>query len=208
MGENYNLARMMHCLTGKGMTEGADLEKRFSDIRDPRLARYWAGFGLDYTVYETGGAPWLSFVPKSAVESGERLPAVLVFRPACVFAQSFYYYLNLIAAQGETILLYFSTESVDGNELFLKILEEAEALYPIDAGRVYTAGHSHYGEFACEFAARHPHHLRVYAHAQLVFPQTLSARRRHRRFGGTVRLKYDPHESPSCFSSHASGCRK
>lgn len=157
VGGNYDPDRMMHCLTGKGMMEGANIEKMFSDIADPRLADYWAGFGLDYTVHEKDGEPWLSFVPKGALESGEKLPAILVFRPACVFAQSFYYHLNLVAAQGEAILLYFSTENVDSNELFTDILEEAETLYPIDKSRVYATGHSHYGEFVCEFAARHPH---------------------------------------------------
>ena len=156
VGGNYDLQRMIHSLTGKGMMDGADLEKRFQDIADPELRRFWASVGLAYDVHEKNGRPWLSFVPQGALESGERLPVILVFRPACVFAQSFYYHLNMMAAQGEMILLYFSTESVEENELFTDILEEAGALYPIDHSRVYATGHSHYGEFVCEFVSRHP----------------------------------------------------
>lgn len=154
-GDNYDLVKMMHTATGKAMMEAAVLEKNFTDINDPGLEEFWNGYGLDYKVHEKNGENWLSFVPKGALEQTEKLPVLMIFRPACVFAQSFYYHMNMIAAQGEMIILCFSTEDKDENELYLDIFNEACALYPIDRTRVYLTGHSHYGEFALEFMRRH-----------------------------------------------------
>lgn len=154
-GGNYSLIKMMSTATGKAMMEAAALEKQFTDFKDPGLIRFWDYYGLEYTVHEKNGENWLSFVPESAYESDEKLPVLMVFRPASVFAQSFYYHMNMIAAQGEMIILYFSTEDEDENELYLDILREAGECYPVDLSRVYLTGHSHYGEFALEFMRRH-----------------------------------------------------
>ena len=151
----YDLEAMMHTATGKEMMIAAELEKKYTDINDPGLKEFWDGFGLEYTVHETKGENWLSFVPKCVYESEEKLPVVLAFRSACVFAQSFYYDLEMIAAQGQMILLVFSTEDRDANELWLDILDEAKTIYPVDETRVYLTGHSHYGDFALEFMRRH-----------------------------------------------------
>ncbi len=151
----YDLEQMMHTITGERMMIAAELEKKYTDIRDQELKEFWEAKGLEYTVHTTQVEDWLSFVPKSALEGKEKLPVMCAFRAACVFAQSFYYDLALIAAQGEMILLIFSTEDTDENELWLDILEEAKSIYPIDETRVYLTGHSHYGEFALEFMRRH-----------------------------------------------------
>ncbi len=152
----YNLEQMMHTATGKHMAIAAGLEKNYTEITDPGLQAFWNGVGLDYTVHETDGENWLSFVPKCALAGEKKLPAVLAFRSACVFAQSFYYDLLMIAAQGEMIVLIFSTEDKDENELWTKIYAEAKEIYPIDETRVYLTGHSHYGDFALDFMCRHP----------------------------------------------------
>ncbi|MBQ6222960.1 MAG: hypothetical protein IJJ44_10155 [Solobacterium sp.] len=151
----YNLEQMMHTITGESMMIAAELEKKYTDIRDQGLKDFWNNKGLQYEVHNTKGEDWLSFVPKSALEGNEKLPVMCAFRAACVFAQSFYYDMAMIAAQGEMILLIFSTEDQDENELWLDILKEAENIYPIDNTRVYLTGHSHYGEFALEFMRRH-----------------------------------------------------
>jgi len=163
VGKNYDLDQMIHCATGKDMMDGADLERQFSDIRDPALQIFWDQIGLSYAVHEKSGHFWLSFVPKSALENQKKLPVILVFRPACIFAQSFYFHLNQIAAQGEVILLYFSTEDAIQNDLFVDILADAAEIYPIDLTRVYATGHSHYGEFVSTFSARHPNLLAAVA---------------------------------------------
>lgn len=163
VGKNYDVQRMIHSVTGRDMMDAAELEKRFRDIRDPALGEFWSNMGIEYRVHEKNGLPWLSFAPKCANESSKSYPVILVFRPACVFAQSFYYHLNWIAAQGEAILLYFSTESVPENDLFTNILADAATMYNIDMTRVYATGHSHYGEFVMEFAARHPNLLAAVA---------------------------------------------
>ena len=137
------------------MMIAAELEKKYTEITDPGLKEFWQNKGLVYDVNETKGENWLAFVPKSALEEKKKLPVMCAFRAACVFAQSFYYDMAMIAAQGEMILLIFSTEDKDENELWLDILEEAKKLYPIAETRVYLTGHSHYGEFALEFMRRH-----------------------------------------------------
>lgn len=156
----YDFEHMVHTKTGKNMIGAAELEVLFNDVRDPGLKAIWTEKGLDYTVHEKKGETWISFVPKSAYESSKKYPVMLCFRPASgnwgVFAQGFYYDLIEIAAQDEMIILMFSTEDADANELFLDILEEAKESYPIDPSRVYVTGHSHYGDFALNFMKNHP----------------------------------------------------
>lgn len=158
-GPNYDLEKLKSTKTGRAMTEAAQLEVQYNDVSDPGLKEYWDAMGLEYTVHETQGEGWLSFVPKSARESGKKYPAMLCFRLAAgkwgVFAQCFYYHLIEIAAQDEMIVLIFSTEDAEKNELYCDILAEAKELYPIDPTRVYLTGHSHYGEFALHFMCNH-----------------------------------------------------
>lgn len=159
VGPNYDFERMKHTQIGRHMMDAAHLELTYEDINDPGLKAFWAEMGLSYTVHEKEGEAWLSFVPASALEDPTALPVMLAFRPSSgkwgVFSQSFYYHMNMIAAQGDLIVLIFSTEDNDSNELWVDILEEAKTLYPIDPTRVYLTGHSHYGEFALEFMRRH-----------------------------------------------------
>ena len=124
----YDLEGMMHTITGESMMIAAELEKKYTEITDPGLKEFWQNKGLVYDVNETKGENWLAFVPKSALEEKKKLPVMCAFRAACVFAQSFYYDMAMIAAQGEMILLIFSTEDKDENELWLDILEEAKKL--------------------------------------------------------------------------------
>ena len=159
VGPNYDYELMKHTKTGRAMAEAADLEVRYKDVSDPALTEYWDALGLQYTVHEKNGENWLSFVPKSAYEQHKRYPVMMCFRPASgrwgVFAQCFYYHLIELAAQDEMIVLVFSTEDAEKNEMFYDILKEAETLYPIDETRVYITGHSHYGEFALHFMCKH-----------------------------------------------------
>lgn len=159
IGPNYDFPQMVHTKTGLAMAEAADLEVRFHDIYDPGLRELWENRGLEYVIHEMNGETWVSFAPKSAAEGNKQYPVILCFRPAGgrfgVFAQGFYRNLIEIAAQDELILLIFSTEDAEKNEMYMDILQEAKTLYPIDPTRVYLTGHSHYGEFALNFMRNH-----------------------------------------------------
>jgi dienelactone hydrolase len=159
VGPNYVFEKTVNSRMGRDMADAAELELKYSDVNDPGLKAHWDNMGLDYTVHEKNGESWISFVPKSAYEQEKQYPVIMCFRPASgrwgVFAQCFYYNLIELAAQDEMIILMFSTEDPDANELYYDILKEAETLYPIDATRVYLTGHSHYGEFALQFMCNH-----------------------------------------------------
>lgn len=159
VGPGYDFSRMVHTKTGRTMAEAADLEVTYRDIYDPALREKWESKGLEYGIHEMQGETWVSFAPKAVHETGRQYPVILCFRPAGgrfgVFAQGFYMNLIELAAQDELILLIFSTEDANKNEMYLDILQEANGIYPIDASRVYLTGHSHYGEFALNFMRNH-----------------------------------------------------
>lgn len=157
---DFDREKLKHTQTGRKLMTAASL-LRYDTPDAPELVKYWENFGLKSESHCTKNERWLSFVPKSAgQDKNERLPVILCFHICSgrmgVVMEMFYHELLMIAAQGDAIVLAYSSESEEGNELFTEILKEAKAKWPVDGSRVYTIGHSHYGRFALKYACRHP----------------------------------------------------
>lgn len=159
----YDRDRLLHTATGRKMMEGIHFEYVYSDATHEQLVEYWAARGLRYGTHTTGCERWLTLLPESAAEAGEKLPVLLVLQEvsetnshSAVAAFGAFYEYCQIAAGGEMMLLFFALESPDDNDLLADILVEAAERYPIDLSRAYITGHSHNGHFSTEFARRHP----------------------------------------------------
>lgn len=154
----------IHSRVGKQLVDGLVLEHRYDDLYHPELVEYWKSMGLKFESHLKNGERWTSMVPLCAFdEPQKKLPVMLVMQEVypgnehlALTAKSYFYRTCEMAAQGEFIVLFFVLEDPDSNDLFVDILDEATALYPIDRSRVYITGHSHDGFFSYEFAYRHP----------------------------------------------------
>ncbi len=161
---NFDLDRVIHSETGKKMIEGIALEYQFDSVDDPGFIQYWAERGLKYVSHVTQLRRWKAAIPFGALQMPEKkLPVICVMQEVnhanehlAVTEASYFYEYFRIAAQGDCILVNFVLEDPNDNDLLCDILDQAFALYPIDPGRVYIAGHSHNGHYALEFAERHP----------------------------------------------------
>ena len=156
----FDLERMKHSETGKHLMESRSLVSRFSDVDDPALLKLWEDQGVRCEVRETNGQRWLAFIPLSAYEeTEEKYPVIMVFRPVELLAEAFYSYMIELAAQGECITLIYCQEDPNGNDIYFDMLQEILHSFPANASRVYTTGHSHYGELAMEFTRRHHRYI-------------------------------------------------
>lgn len=160
----FDLDRVIHSETGRKMAEGMVLEYDYDTAYDPDFVAYWEKMGLHYANHVTQNRRWKMAVPKEALETGKKLPVLLVMQEVnhanehlAVTETSYFYEYYRIAAQGECMLLSFVLEDANDNELLVDIIKEAQTLYPMmDMTRVYIAGHSHNGHYSLEFATRHP----------------------------------------------------
>lgn len=152
----FDYKKFQRSEAGMHLMRARSLMTRFTDVDDPNLLKMWEDMGVRCEVRETKGERWLAFVPKDAYGRCEELyPVVLIFRPVDLLAEAFYEHMIHMAAQGEFIALIFSQEDMDVNDVFYDMLQEILREFPADPTRVYTTGHSHYGEFAMEFTRRH-----------------------------------------------------
>lgn len=161
----FDLQKLQHSESGLHLMRARSLMTRFSDVDDPSLLKLWEDMGVRCEVRVTKGERWLAFIPLEAYERGEKkYPVMIIFRPADLLAEAFYEQMIQQAAQGDYIALIYSSEDTEVNEVFYDMLQEIIREFPADPSRVYTTGHSHYGEFAMEFTRRH--HKEVAAVAQ------------------------------------------
>jgi hypothetical protein len=159
----FDLARHVHSPCGKKMADGMALEYQFDSADDPAFLQFWDQKGLRFQSHQKNGERWVVLAPRCVFDpEAQKLPVMLIFqevntiddfRP--VSALSCYYEYCDLAASGELILLFFSLETPDANELLVDILQDAAELYPIDLSRIYVTGHSHNGHLCMEFVRRH-----------------------------------------------------
>lgn len=159
----FDTQRLICSKGGRKMAAAIALEHEYQTIYDPGYAEYWENMGLRFDIHETEGRRWLVFAPKQQLETGQRLPLVLIMQEVyrgnehlAVTAASYFYEYMELAAQGECVALFFALEDPDSNDLLERIAREAMREYPVDQSRVYVTGHSHDGWFARHFAYRHP----------------------------------------------------
>ncbi|MGM9522777.1 MAG: hypothetical protein ACI3VB_09930 [Oscillospiraceae bacterium] len=160
----YDRERMLHSATAERMMEGIAMDRRFLSCEQEGFAEYWDNMGLKYEVHYTKGERWLTFTPKSLLESeNEKLPLLIVMQEVgsandhlAITSINYCYEACKLAAQGEFMALFFVLEDPDSNELLMEILDEAVKTYPIDQSRLYIMGHSHNGKYSLEFFRHHP----------------------------------------------------
>lgn len=156
----FDLNAMKHSEAGKYLMEARSLMTRFSDVDDPALLKLWENMGIRCEIRSTNGKTWLAFVPMEAYEeTNQKYPVMLIFRPVGLLAEAFYANMIEMAAQGEFLALIYCDEDPDANDVFFDMLQEALRDFPTDPSRVYTTGHSHYGELAMEFTRRFKEHV-------------------------------------------------
>lgn len=160
----FDMAKMQRSEAGMHLMRARSLMTRFTDVDDPKLLEMWESMGVKCEIRETKGQKWLAFVPMDAYgECKEKYPVVLIFRPVGLLAEAFYEHMIHMAAQGEFIALIYSDEDPDVNDVFFDMLQEVLHDFPADASRVYTTGHSHYGELSMEFTRRHHEYIAAIA---------------------------------------------
>jgi hypothetical protein len=151
-----------HSETGRKLMEGISLEYRCDSLDDPGAKKRFGDMGLCCEKHDMDGVRWVTFVPACIDDEGDReLPLLAVFMDvsgpgdqSILTAASFYSgYLN-IAAQGECILLFFSSRRVENSP---EIIRRAAEIYPIDKSRIYVSGHSHAGHQTQALMRRIPH---------------------------------------------------
>jgi len=161
----FDFEKMKRSESGMHLMRARSLMTQFSDVDDPKLLKLWENMGVRCEVRTTRGEKWLAFIPKDAYgPCREKYPVMMIFRPVGLLAEAFYEHMIHQAAQGEFIALIFSQEDPDVNDVFYDMLQEILHDFPADPTRVYTTGHSHYGELAMEFTRRH--HASIAAIAQ------------------------------------------
>ena len=157
---DFNLEKFQRSEAGMHLMNARSLMSRFSDVDDPALLKIWEDMGVRCEIRETKGQKWLCFVPKEAyMETSEKYPVMMIFRPVGLLAEAFYQYMIEQAAQGEFIAMIYSDEDSDVNEVYYDMLQEVLHDFPTDPSRVYVTGHSHYGELAMEFTRRFHEHI-------------------------------------------------
>jgi hypothetical protein len=167
----YDRDALVNSAAGRKLAEAMSLEYDFDDIRDPALLSRWEKMGLSCQFHETRGEQWITFTPAASLGIGKaKVPCVCILQEVnrfdphqAVTAVSFYYEYLEIAAEGECMLLFFTLESQNDNDLLHVILDEAEKLLPLDRNRVYITGHSHNGRFSAEYTRRHPRDIAALA---------------------------------------------
>ena len=150
----YNRDEIVHSETGRQLAEAIIFSESYQGINDPALPETLSAMGLDFAVNTTDGTQWLLFAPKEPKDS--EVPVVQVFTPTSLYGMSMYYKMIEMAGKGEFILVLLGIE--DGNKVSLvpEIVDQLAVNYPIDTGRVYSVGHSHYGAFSQQLAERYP----------------------------------------------------
>ncbi len=155
---------LIHSELGRRMVEDMGYEYRYDTVEDPRFLQEMEEKGIRYHIrYNALGERYLVAVPKSALESEEKLPVVLIFQEVyggnehlAVSAQSYLAEWIDIAAQGECILVYFVLEDIVSNDRAVDVVKAAAREFPMDLNRLYVTGHSHDGYFTYAFANRNP----------------------------------------------------
>lgn len=156
----FDLDALKHSEAGKYLMEARSLMTRFSDVDDPALLKLWEDQGVRCEIRQTNGQKWLAFIPMEAYEGTVcKYPVMLIFRPVGLLAEAFYANMIEMAAQGEFIALIYCDEDPNCNDVFFDMLQEVLQEFPADPTRVYTTGHSHYGELAMEFTRRFKEHI-------------------------------------------------
>lgn len=154
--EDFCMEKLQHTEAGMHLMNARSLMTRYSDVDDPALLKLWEDMGVRCEIRQTKGQKWLVFVPKDAYGAcTEKYPVVLIFRPVGLLAEAFYQHMIEMAAQGEFIAIIYSDEDPDVNDTAFDMIQEVLRDFPADPTRVYTTGHSHYGELAMEFTRRH-----------------------------------------------------
>lgn len=160
----FDAERLAHSTVGRRMADSMRVEWEYDRTStDPLQKARWAKMGLSCVEHFTDAERWLTMTPESALENPKKkIPLLLVMkevRDASDFmtltAFQFYYDFLEIAANGECMMLFFAMESVQDNELLVKLIEETKEKYPVDPSRIYLVGQSHNGYLALEFARRH-----------------------------------------------------
>ena len=160
----FNLEKFQRSESGKNLMNARSLMERFEDVDDPALLALWEEMGVRCEVRVTKGRKWLCFVPLEAYgKTEEKYPVLMVFRPVGLLAEAFYQYNIEQSAQGEYITMIYSDEDFDVNDVYFDMLQEVLSDFPADPTRVYTTGHSHYGELAMEFTRRFHQHIAAIA---------------------------------------------
>ena len=160
----FNLEKFQRSESGKNLMNARSLMERFEDVDDPALLALWEEMGVRCEVRVTKGQKWLCFVPLEAYgKTEEKYPVLMVFRPVGLLAEAFYQYNIEQSAQGEYITMIYSDEDFDVNDVYFDMLQEVLSDFPADPTRVYTTGHSHYGELAMELTRRFHQHIAAIA---------------------------------------------
>lgn len=153
---DFDFEKFKRSQSGKHLAKARSLMDRYCDVDDPNLLSMWESIGVKCQIRETAGKRYLAFIPMHAYEQIDlKLPVVLVFRPVGLLAEAFYMDFIEFAAQGDCITLIYCDEDPEQNEVFVDMVNEILAEFPADPMRVYTTGHSHYGELALAFTRRH-----------------------------------------------------
>lgn len=162
-----NFEEIYHSGEGEHLMEGIRLEYVNDSPDDEDAQRTLEEMGLKLERFVHLDEPWWTFVPENVFEHPEqKIPLLCVphfpltgnLGADILIAASFYYQFLKLAAQGECILLFFPGNIVEGkvDEIAYGIICEGIDKYPVDAGRVYIAGHSRQGFVAQYLARKHP----------------------------------------------------
>ncbi len=141
---------------GKYLAQNRSARYLYSSFDDPKYQAYWEEMGCHMEIRETDGQRWALFVPKDVYDTPKKhYPILTIVRPLEYYGMTFYRDFFEMAAQGEFIVIMYSSESAETNDVLVKMQDEVIEEFEADASRIYITGHSHYGGLAVEFAYRH-----------------------------------------------------
>ncbi len=139
--------------SGKFLADARSARYLYSSFEDPKYAEFWASMGCKMEIRETKGERWALFLPMDVFDEPEKkYPILTIVRPLQYYAMTFYRDLFEMAAQGEFIVICYSSESAEQNRVLADMQDEVIREFHADPERIYITGHSHYGALAVEFA--------------------------------------------------------
>ena len=150
----YQREKIVHSETGRQLVEAMLFAEQYNGLEDPVLREFFNTKGLSFEVNMIDGERWLLIAPRSPKEN--MIPVVQVFTPSNLYGMSMYYRLIELSAKGEFMLVILGIENGEKVSLVPEIVDQLAGRYPVDKGRVYSVGHSHYGAFAQQLAVRYP----------------------------------------------------
>ncbi|MBR6322902.1 MAG: hypothetical protein IKR59_08535 [Lachnospiraceae bacterium] len=142
--------------SGKFLADARAARYLYTSFDDPKYKEYWESMGCKMELRETKGEKWALFLPMDVFDEPEKkYPILTIVRPLQYYAMTFYRDLFEMAAQGEFIVICYSSESAEINNVLADMQDEVIAEFHADPTRIYITGHSHYGALAVDFAYSH-----------------------------------------------------